>query len=267
MTIYDYTEYKRFLNDWIHAMPKQGRGQARRLSEHLGVNSVVVSQILSGSRHFSIEHALDAAKFFALDERATDYFLTMVQLARAGTAALEAHHAKKLALMRAQNANLKNRVIEHRELSDPDKGIFYSNWFYSGIRLLSSIPGYDSVEAIAGYFGLSRAKVANVVRFLVDRGLCEEKEGKLGLGVTATYVDASSPLVNSHRRNWRLKGLERFSELREEDLFYSGPYSLSQKDAEQIRKELVKLIADCSKRVADSPAERLYCLNVDWFGF
>jgi len=265
MSIYDFSEYKPFLTDLIHSFPKNGRGQARKLAAYLDVNSVVVSQILAGDRHFTPEQSLRVASFFGLDERATDYFVLLVQQARAGTKILEQHFEKKLEKLRQETSNLKNRVIEHRELSDPDKGVFYSNWFYSGIRLLSSIEGYNSIEAIAAYFRLSRAKVASVVSFLVERGLCQEKDGRISIGVTATHVDAASPLVNSHRRNWRMKGLERFSELGPHDLFYSSPYSLSQKDADFIRKELVKLVADCSKRVADSPAEKLYCLNLDWW--
>jgi uncharacterized protein (TIGR02147 family) len=268
LSIYEYREYKPFLLDLIRTYPKAGRGQARKLSEHLAVNSVVVSQILAGDRHFTPEQSLKVAHFFGLDERATDYLVLLVNFARAGSKDLEAHYEKKLEKLRREILNLKNRVVEHRELNDPEKGIFYSNWFYSGIRLLSSIEGYKSVEAIAGYFGLSRAKVADVISFLLSMGLCkEQKDGKITIGTTATYVDAASPFVNSHRRNWRMKALERFSEIRDGDLFYSGPYSLSQKDADHIRKELAKLVAECSKRVADSPAEKLYCLNVDWFEF
>ena len=267
MTIFDFHEYKPFLAKLIHSFPKNGRGQARKLAEHLNVNSVVISQILAGDRHFTPEHAIQVAVYFGLDERSTDYFVLLVQQARAGSKELEKHFEKKLAAIRREALNLKNRVIEHRELSDPDKGVFYSNWYYGGISLLSSIEGYDNVDAMATYFGLSRAKVAEVVSFLVSRGLCEEKNGRIKMGVTSTYVDGTSPFVNSHRRNWRLKALNRFSELREHDMFYSGPYSLSQKDAEYIRKELAKLVSEVSQRVGDSPAEKLYCLNLDWFEF
>lgn len=267
MSIYDYRDYKVFLRELIESFPKKGRGQARRLAEHLKVNSVVVSQILAGSRDFSSEQALPVAGFFGLDERATEYLVLLIQRARAGTKELENFYDRKIQTQRQANQDLKNRVVEHKELSDSDKGIFYSNWFYSGIRLLSSIEGFQSVDEIASYFGMSRAKVSEVVSFLTERGLCKEIKGKIHMGTTATYVDSTSKYVNSHRRNWRLKALERFTEPKESDLFYSSPYSLSEKDAEKIREELVKMISQISKKVGDSPAERLVCLNIDWFRF
>ena len=76
-----------------------------------------------------------------------------------------------------------------------------------------------------------------------------------------------SPFVNSHRRNWRLKAIEKFPKPGEQDLFYSGPYSLSEKDYDWLRKELVKLISTVSARVGDSPPEKLACLNLDFFEF
>lgn len=267
MNIYEYTDYKVFLRALIETFPRQGRGQARRLAEHLAVNSVVISQILSGSRDFSSEQALSVAGYFGLDERATDYFLLLVQKARAGTKDLERFYLRQIQALKQANQDLKNRVVEYKELSDADKGVFYSNWFYSGVRLLSSIPGYQGLDEIAKYFGMSRARVSEVLSFLLERGLCKEVDGKIQMGPTATYVDSASKYVNSHRRNWRLKALERFTEPQESDLFYSSPYSLSEADAIKIREDLVKLIGQISKKVGDSPAEKLVCLNVDWFRF
>jgi uncharacterized protein (TIGR02147 family) len=267
MTVFEFADYKAFLAHLISTYPKNGRGQARRLADHLGIHSVVVSQILAGDRHFTLEQALKVSAYFGLDERATDYFVLLVSCARAGSKDLEGYFEKKLLVLRVETMNLKNRVVDHRPLADTDKGVFYGNWFYSGIRLLSSIEGYQTVEAIAKYFGMSRAKVAEVISFLVSRGLCGERDGQVFIGVTATHVDSASPFVNSHRRNWRLKALERFSEPREGDIFYSGPFSLSKADAELTRKELVKMVAEVSRRVGDSPPEKLVCLNLDWFEF
>lgn len=267
MNIYSYKEYKAFLRDLIESYPKQGRGQARRLADHLAVNSVVISQVLSGSRDFTSEQALLVANFFGLDERATDYLLVLIQRARAGSKDLERYYDGKIQNLQQENQDLKNRVVEYKELSDADKGVFYSNWFYSGVRLLASIPEFQTIDEIAKYFGMSRSRVSEVVSFLLERGLCKDLDGRIQMGPTATYVDSSSKYVNSHRRNWRLKALERFTEPRETDLFYSSPYSLSEQDANQIREDLVKMISLISKKVGDSPAEKLVCLNVDWFRF
>ena len=53
--------------------------------------------------------------------------------------------------------------------------------------------------------------------------------------------------------------------LSSEELFYSGPMVLSVQTMKDIRKELIRLIEDVTKLVEPSPAERLACLNIDWF--
>src|ERR1700722_14177025 len=121
MSIFDYSEYKLFLKTTIRSLPKQGRGQARRLSEHLSVNSVAVSQVLSGSRDFTAEQALATAAFFGLDEQATEYFVTLVNQARAGTKDLRDYYAKKIAALRQENLRYKNRVVRSHELLEADK--------------------------------------------------------------------------------------------------------------------------------------------------
>jgi len=267
MQIYEFEDYKVYLQDLMHAFPKNGRGQARRLAETLNVNSVVISQVLAGERHFTSEQALRIAAHFTLDAKSTDYFLLLVQRDRAGDIGLAAYLGEKLAAMRREALELKNRVIEHRELSDADKGIFYSNWYFSGVRLLTSLPGYNRVDEIARYFNLAPALVGKILEFLIAKGLCERDGDSVNFGVTATYVDSKSPYVNSHRRNWRLKGLQKLVQPGEADVFYSGPFSLSKADAETIRKNLIRLIGECSKRVDPSPPETLRCLNIDWFEF
>ena len=267
MQIYEFENYKVYLQDLMQTFPKRGRGQARRLAETLDVNSVVISQVLAGERHFTSEQALRVAAHFALDGKSTDYFMLLVQQARAGDRQLAGYLGGKLAALRREALELKHRVIEYRELSDADKGIFYSNWYYSGIRLLTSLKGYNRVDEIARYFDLEPALVAKILEFLVSKGLCEREGEHIDFGVTATHVDRHSPYVNGHRRNWRLKGLEKLTTQGEEDIFYSGPFSLSVADAEVLRKALVTFVGDTSKRVSDSPAETLRCLNIDWFQF
>ncbi|MGZ3650736.1 MAG: TIGR02147 family protein [Bdellovibrionota bacterium] len=264
--IFDFTDYKRFLQAWMASMPKKGRGQARKLAEHLGVHPVVVSQILSGSRDLSHEQALDVAVYLGLDERATEYFSTMVLKARAGTKRLEEHLKKKLDGLRHEAKLLKNRISTHKKLNEENLGVFYSNWFYSGVRLLSSVPGFDNIEAIAAHYRLGRAQVNTIMAYLVSYGLCvQDDRGRYSMGTTSTFIDRNSPFINGHHRNWRMKAVEKLIQPKETDMFYTNPCSLSAADKELFREELKKLIAGFSKRVQDSPAEQVSCLNIDWF--
>lgn len=267
MSIYKYKNYKQFLRDHIKAFPNRGRGQARRLALHLEITPVVVTQVLRGKRDFTADQAYRIAVHFGFDEREAEYFSLMVNHARADSAEFRRHCEKKMESLRKEVQDIKNLVEGKSELDEKNKAIFYSNWYFVAASLLTSIKGYNSVESIADYFGLSRKKTGEIVRFLLDTGLCVEVDGKIWMGTTSTHVDKTSEFVNSHRRNWRQKAIEKFTAPDEEDYFFSGPVSISKRDAEKFLEEILALISRYSKQVADSPAEELFCLNIDWFKF
>lgn len=268
MFIYEFTDYKRFLQAQIASLPKKGRGQARKLAAHLKVHPVVISQVLSGTRDLTHEQSLETAEHFGLDTRATEFFSIMVLKARAGTKKLEAHLEAKLEVLRKDARAMKSRVPDHKKLSDEDMAIFYSNWFYSGVRLITSIKGYNDIDSIAQYFQLSRAKVSEVMNYLVSRGLCvETSQGHYTMGPTYTFIEATSPFINNLHRNWRVKALEQMPKRKENDFFFSGPCTISAKDKIAFREELVKFVADFMKRAPTNKAEQLSCLNIDWFDF
>jgi hypothetical protein len=98
-------------------------------------------------------------------------------------------------------------------------------------------------------------------------GLCIEKNGVLTMGPSNTHVGNRSPLVNSHRTNWRLKAIETMEDYNDEDLFFSGPMCLSIKDRKAVREDLLQVISKVLKRVEKSPEEEVSCLNIDWFQF
>lgn len=268
MWISEFSNYKAFLKALIKSLPKKGYGQLRRLAEHLNVAPIIVSQVLSGDRHFSAEQAIKTATYFGLDEKATEYFIYLVSHARADNKELKSFYDQRLSRLREESQKIKNLVQGHEVLSDADKGIFYSNWYYVAVQTLTSMEKYRTVDAIAEYLNLSRQKVGEVISFLIQSGLCVQGEnGRVLQGTKSTHVDDKSPFVNSHRRNWREKAREKFTSPGPHDLFYSSPVALSEKDAELFRKELLTLIQSFSKQVAPSPEETTMCLNIDWFKF
>ncbi|MBY0316972.1 MAG: TIGR02147 family protein [Bdellovibrionales bacterium] len=267
MAIFNFTNYKQFVREKVSLMPHRGRGQFRQMALHLGVNSTAISQIFKGSRHLTPEQGLRIAQFLGLSDLETRYFVNMIHKDRAGTHDLRDFYLKEEKKLLAEGKNIKSRIIEHNEISDENKAIFYSNWYYSGLRMLSALPTHNTPEEMADYFGLNRALVNKVITFLVDNGLCVEKDGKISVGPRTTYLDSNSPLINNHRRNWRLKALEKIQQPHDDDLFYSSPMSMSEKDKEALREELVALIAKFLKRIQKSPEEKLVCFNIDWFSF
>ena len=89
MNIYIYSNYSTFLRNYIKGLPKNGRGEINRIAENLRVHPTLVSQVLGGSKDFSLEQAHILSKYLGLNSMESDYFLLLVQKARAGTTDLK----------------------------------------------------------------------------------------------------------------------------------------------------------------------------------
>jgi DNA-binding transcriptional MocR family regulator len=156
--------------------------------------------------------------------------------------------------------------IEHQQLTDEDKAIFYSSWIYLAVWLGASIPELGATEALAQRLGISERRVTEVLRFLLERGLLVQKKGgHYELGQKVIHVPADSPFILKHHMNWRVRAFQSMDSNEADDLHYSAPMALSQKLVPKIREELLRVIHEQTKSVADSPSETLMCLNIDWF--
>ncbi len=267
MDIYKFNSYKEYVNEKVKLMPQRGRGQFRKMAEVLRVHPVYMTQVLRGEKEISFEHGLRLASYLRLNEREKEFFMLLLQHARAGDAELREYCGKRIEEFREKSQELSERLRQKQELTEATRAVFYSSWIYSGVRLLSSVSGFHSPAQIAAYFKLSIEVVQEVVDFLVDAGLCLFEGGELKIGPAVTHLESGSLLVKSRQVQWRAKALERMDHRAPDELFYTGPMALSREARAQIRQELLELIERATKLASESPSEELSCLNIDWFSF
>ena len=266
MTVFSFGDYKAFVRDFIQNQPKRGRGQSRKIAQHLNIHPAMVSQIFSGERDLTPEQAYDLGDFLGFGELEKDYFLLLVQIARAGTHRLKENYRSQAQALIEKAQDLENRLPRDIEFTEEMKARFYSAWYYSGVRLASSLEPINSPQEIASHLDISPALAAKTLEFLLSTGLCvRAPEGHLALGPQRTHLESSSPLVQHHHRNWRLKALQFMESNQESDLFYSGPMSLSHQAFEGVRELIIELLGQVRKRAEHSEAETIVCLNLDLF--
>lgn len=265
MTIFEFTDYQRFLRKYIEGLPKKGWGFPQKLSEHLGIHPSQISQVLSGQRDFSIEQAIAVAEFISLSGLETDYFLNLVNLNRSGTTQAKDYYRKKNQELKKLSLSLSHRVRQDKILTDEEKSIFYSSYVYSAVRLFGSVEGGVTLEQIKTRFGLTTDRAHEILVFLLRTELMTERSGKFHMGTQHTHVEKGSPYLTRHHMNWRVQSLERIENLDEHELQFTGPVSLSRKDFEKVREVLVKTVNDSLEIVKASPAEDVACINIDFF--
>lgn len=265
MNLFEYSDYKKYVRDRVDSLPQGGRGQYRRISEHLRMHTSLVSQIFRGPKDLTPEQAALLCSYLGLTELESQYFLGLVDLGRAGSRELRRMVESRLGELRERASQLANRLPQDRALSDVERAVFYSRWTYSAVRLLTSVEGFGDSDAIARHLGLSREAVASVLEFLLTHGLCvRDERGQLRLGAQRIHLPSTSPLVAQHHRNWRLRAMDRHEKLGSEELAFSAPLTISREDFARVREKIVKLLEEVSAVVEKSEAQELACFNIDW---
>lgn len=265
--IYEYLDYKQYINDLISTYPKEGRGVFSKLAKSINVSSVLISQIFKGEKDLTIDQAILTSQFFEMKELETEYLITLVSKARAATLELRKYYDQKIFEIQNKSLDIKNRITKTEDISDGAKAEFYSNWLYSGIRLSCALDEISNVKEIAEFFNLQEPLVKEKVDFLLKNGLLKEEDGALQIGVNSTHLGKDNPLVHNHRKNWRLKAIESFANNNANDLFYVAPMVVSEDIAVKLREKILHFIEELYKEVPKEAPETTYCLNIDFFNF
>lgn len=265
MDFFNLKEYRKIIKNRLLQYPKKGYGVLKQIADHLRVNSTFISQVVNGAKDFNLEQASLLCEFFGFTDLETKYFLLLIQLERAGNETLKKFLRKEIEQVRKESEKLSTRLPAKEILSESDKGIFYSQWYYSAIRQISHLPGSHTAESIATDLRLPRKMVSSAIDFLLRTGLCIEEKGKIKLGQRSTHLGPESPFVKMHHTHWRAKAMDLFEQEDSFRLHYSSPMTLLEKDVAKIRLMLVECIENIGKTVDSSEPEAFYCINMDWF--
>lgn len=260
-----YDNYKAWLKDRMAALPKRGHGEARRIAAFLDVNSTMVSQILSGSKDFTLEQAEMMTQYFALKPEESEYFILLVQRERAGTTSLKKLFSRQIAEKRKTASELSAQIKPDRHISESERAEFYSSYLYSAIRLYCSIGTGKMLSEICERFQIPRLKVANILQFLERANLVIQQEGRYCLAAQTTLLDRNAVMIGKHHTNWHLKALERVERVSDEEMLFSGPLSIGKKEFATIREDLLQLLKRASKLTQESEADDIGCLILDLF--
>jgi uncharacterized protein (TIGR02147 family) len=265
MNAFESSDYKEVLNTIIRERRKTQRGLSRQLSEHLGVHPTLVSQVLAGPKDFTPEQLMEVCEFLGFAELETKYLIALLQKERAGSVKLKRHFQDSIDHIRAEALKVSNRIQTEKRLKGEEQAIFYSNWMYSAVHLLTTLDEKMTFEKICKKLNLQPAKARQIVDFLVSIQMIVIDGNYYKAGTRSTHLDRTSPFLLQHHTNWRLKAIDRAENLSEEEMMYTANFSVDQKDFLRLREELMQVIQRFLSVVKDSPAEEIAQFNLDLF--
>jgi uncharacterized protein (TIGR02147 family) len=266
MSIYIYNDYRSFLKAQYRAQNPGGRGLMQKLADVLGVHSTFISLVFKDKRDFSVEQGMLIADYFKLTEGEADYFLNLIQLARAGNQPLKKFLKAKIAKAQEAAKRLDTKFDHERKLGPEERQTFYSSWHYSAIRIFTSIkPDGVTTEEICERFKISRQVVVAALEFLTATQLVIEKKGRYLVGPQRTFLEKGHPLLKCHHTNWRQKALSQFEELSSDEMMFTSTLSLSRADFHLLREQLAQFVGKTSEVLKETTPEDVVCLNIDFF--
>ncbi len=264
--IFNFTDYRDFLKEFIRLLPKGGHGEAKRIADHLQVSSTYISHVMAGTRELNLEQAVSLCGYLGLRSHEADYFFYLVQASRAGTQPLRDFCEEKLQDIRKKSLKLVDRIEIKKTLNDQEKAVFYSSALYSAIHIFCATHKTGkTIEEIVIRFEIARTRASEIVQFLIGAGLCIDVNGHTLSSSMGTHLESGSPHLPKHHANWRLRSIQASENLSEQELMYTVNVALSKKDFTYLREEMVGFIQKFLEKVYPSPSEDIATLNLDWF--
>lgn len=264
MDLFEYENYRKLIKDRLYSLPKAGHGQAKKMASFVGVSTAFISQILSEIRHLTSDQGYLVSEFLAFSTLETKYFLKIMESEKSGNHKHKKWIQNEIEQIRNESKKISNRISFNKVLSDEEKAIFYSDWYYSAIRMYCSIE-LQSIDSLIKSTGLPKKIISDAVQFLLTNGLIINDNDRYKIGSQSTHLNADSPWIALHHANWRKKAIEKVKIPSDLKVHYTSPMTLSKIDAQKVQTLIHKLIEDVGKIVDPSPSEDLMCLNVDWF--
>ena len=260
--IYSYNSYKEFLKD---SLTRLGHGSRLKLAKALNCQSAYISLVMNKDAHLSLEQAEEVVEFLELSQHEAEYFVLLVQSARAGTTKLRQRWARQLKALREEQTQLSKRVTGTDILDEAVQARYYSRWYYAAIHMAVTVPGLQTRKAMRTYLGLANEQLEEALEFLEEVGLVRKQGSEYVTGNSRVYLKSDSPFINRHHANLRECTVQFLGCDDKASLHYSTFFSLSKQDYLRIKERLLIMIEDVRGGVRPTNKEELAVFAVDWF--
>lgn len=257
--IFTYKNYKHFLKTILD----EKRGSRKELALHLNCQSGYISQVLQDLSEFSLEQGIKICSFLNLTEEESHFFMLLLQKEKAGNNELKKYFEEQISKIKNERNDIKKRLKIKTELNIEDYHQYYSSWEYAAVHILTSIPHFQTKEKIKSKLGLTTPRLNEVLDFLLNKGLIEEKNNKYTIGKVRIHISKDSPFIISHHKNWRQHSIYALSDKNAENVNYSGVFSIAKEDILKIKEIVLTAIEKSEAVIGPSKEEELIYLGFD----
>jgi len=265
----EYTDYKKFLQDYYQEARKKNPGFSYRVfTERAGIKSRgFLYNVVQGRRSLSKSNIFALAQAMRLNKFESDYFENLVAFNDAATLKERNHFYEKLSAIKLSgNTAWKPRIIRNEQFE------YYSKIHYSIIRSLIDLRGFNGdYQALAKAVRprITPGQARKAVELLERLGFVKKQKGGYavtGKSITTEPEVESLAVINLHKQAGEL-ALKALEELPKKQRNVTGvTLGISQQVYERICEEIeafrMRLLQIAE---ADVAADSVYQLNFQFF--
>lgn len=262
--VFNYLSHFDYLRAWLDPRHSE-RGIKTRFAESLRILPAYLSQVLKEKYSLSLEQADLANQFFEHSSEESEFFLLLTSKDRAGTVSLRKIYQKQIDQILEKRKLVVERLGKKTEISNETQGVYYSSWLYSTVHVACTIEKLRSRKALVAYLHASPEAVETVLNYLEQNSLLKKEFDSYLPTQNWIRMGKESPHIVKHHTNWRLQAIRNLEDQTNEDLHYSGVFSIDEKTAHKVKDELLDSLKKHAKAFEAAPAEELYALGIDFF--
>lgn len=261
--IYIFQDYKAYLFNIINEN-KSVRGFQGKLAEAAQCNPSYLSQILKGKYDITLDQAILISSYIGLDQLSTEYFLFLVQHAKANTSQLKKYLEHKMSELKKESQSLTAHIGNERPQVEIESR-YYSSWHYIALHILTSCENYQTIENLEKRVHISRSRMLAILNDLKNMGLIDYHSGRWVYKAGAFNLPTEAVMNEVHHTHWRQRALHDVQQMLEKSIHYSSVFSMSKTDYLQLKNDVILFIEKSRKQIEPSAAEETYAFCLDLF--
>ncbi len=262
LSVFAFTDYKKFLNSRL----KDSWGLITKIAEAAGCQRAYLSRVLNDSVHLTPDHAYGIAGFFELSPTESEFFMALVEHARAGSKKYREHMERKIKELAREHENLARRLGREKVESTDMQAKYYSAWYWSAIHVLVSIPQFQHPESIAKKLQLPISLVHAILEDLGRGGFVRHERGRWVHSSGDLHLPRESPFITYHHNNWRQRAVQDAQTRGGENIHFTIVQAMSREAIGEIKALVLDFIDESAKVAGPSESEEIMCTNLDFFG-
>lgn len=262
LEIFKFSEYRLIIKYYIEKF-KSARGYRAKLARAASCHPSFLSQVLQSHVHITPDQAANMCSFWAFDEKASEYFITLVLMERSSSQAFRSMLQRRANAVKRSYDNISERVS--LETLEADRKLsYYSSWLMQAVHILLSLKEFQNPERLATKLNLSVNRITQIIDELKRLELIEKDPKGYTLLNRALHLEKSSPLFATYHSQWRQYAIMKIHENSSEAINYTATLTISKADYLLVKSEIYKLIENVTKLASTSKEEEACCLNIDF---